>query len=54
MKREWREPTLDDLLCDPTLDTLIARDGVTKDELQRVIEDTRETLARVPRSWRIE
>jgi hypothetical protein len=54
MKRECREPTLDDLLSDPTLDTLLARDGVTKDELQRVIEDARETLARVPRSWRIE
>ena len=54
MKREWREPTLDDLLCDPALDTLIARDGVTKDELHRVIEDAREMLARVPRSWQVE
>ena len=54
IKREWREPTLDDLLSDPTLDTLLARDRVTKDELQRVIEYARETLARVPRSWRIE
>jgi len=54
MKKPWREPTLDDLLSDATLDTLLARDGVTKDELQRVIEDAREMLARVPRSWCIE
>lgn len=51
MKRDWRELMLDDLLSDPTLDTLLARDGVPRDELQRVIEDARETLARVPRSW---
>jgi hypothetical protein len=54
MKKPWREPTLNDLLSDPTLDTLLARDRITKDELQRVIEAARETLARVPRSWRIE
>jgi len=54
LKREWREPTLDDLLSDPTLDTLLARGRVIKDGLQRVIEDARETLARVPRLWRIE
>ena len=49
-----RHDLADDLLSDATLDTLLARDGVTKDELQRVIEDARETLARVPRSWCIE
>ena len=54
MKREWREPTLDDLLSDPTLDTLLTHDGVTKDELERVIKDARAALARVPRSWWIE
>ncbi|CEF49360.1 unnamed protein product [uncultured bacterium] len=52
MKQPWREPTLDDLLSDPTLETLLARDGVTRDELHRVIEGARQTLARVPRSWR--
>ena len=51
MKKVWREPTLDEILNDPTLDTLLARDGVTRDELRRVIEGARETLARVPRSW---
>jgi hypothetical protein len=51
MKQPWREPTLDDLLSDPTLDALLARDGVTRTELHQVIEEARQTLARVPRSW---
>ncbi len=51
MKKVWREPTLDEILNDPTLDTLLARDGISKDELNRIIEGARETLARVPRSW---
>ena len=51
MKQPWREPTLDDLLSDPTLDTLISRDGVTRTALHQVIEEARQTLARVPRSW---
>jgi hypothetical protein len=51
MKQPWREPTLDDLLSDPTLDTLISRDGVTRTELHQVIEGARQTLARVSRSW---
>ena len=51
MKKVWREPTLDEILNDPTLDTLLARDGVSKDELNRIIDEARETLARVPRSW---
>ena len=38
MKQPWREPTLYDLLSDPTLEPLLARDGITKDELQRIIE----------------
>ena len=52
MEKVWREPTLDEILNDSTLDTLLARDGVTRDDLHRVIEEARETLARVPRSWR--
>jgi hypothetical protein len=51
MKKVWREPTLDEILNDPTLDTLLARDGISKDELNRIIDGARETLARVPRSW---
>jgi hypothetical protein len=51
MKKVWREPTLDEILNDPTLDTLLARDGISKDELNRIIKGARETLARVPRSW---
>jgi hypothetical protein len=51
MKRVWREPTLREILSDPTLDTLLARDGISKDELNRIIDEARETLARVPRSW---
>jgi hypothetical protein len=51
MKQPWCEPTLDDLLSDPTLDPLLARDGVTRAELHQVIEEARQTLARVPRSW---
>ncbi len=42
MKKVWREPTLD---------TLLARDGISKGELTRIIDEARETLARVPRSW---
>jgi hypothetical protein len=51
MKQLWQEPTLDEILNDPTLDTLLARDGISKDELNRIIEGARENLARVPRSW---
>ena len=51
MTKVWREPTLDEILNDPTLDTLLARDGISKEELNRIIDEARETLARVPRSW---
>ena len=51
MKKVWREATLDEILNDPTLDTLLARDGISKDELNRIIDEARENLARVPRSW---
>ena len=52
MRKPWREPMLDDLLSDSTLDKLLACDGVSKEELRRVVEDARDALARVPRSWR--
>ena len=51
MKKVWREPTLDEILNDPTLDTLLASDGISKEDLNRIVEGARETLARVPRSW---
>jgi hypothetical protein len=52
VKKQWQEPTLDDLLNDSTLDALLSRDGVSKDDLHRLVADAREALARVPRSWR--
>lgn len=51
MKKHWCEPKLNDLLSDPTLDLLLAHDRVTRDDLDRVIEEARQTLARVPREW---
>ena len=54
MERGWKEPKLDDLLDDPILDALLARDGVTREDLRLLVERAREDLARVPRSWDIE
>jgi hypothetical protein len=54
MGRGCKEPKLDDLMDDPILDTLLARDGVTKDDLRQVVEQAREDLARVPRQWEID
>ena len=51
MGRGCKEPRLDDLMNDPILDVLLARDGVTKDDLHQVVEQAREDLARVPRTW---
>jgi len=52
MERSWREePRLDDLLSDPMLDAMLMRDGVSRDELRRLVEHARLTLARVPREW---
>jgi hypothetical protein len=52
VKKQWQEPTLEDLLNDSTLDALLSRDGVSKDDLHRLVADARKALARVPRSWR--
>jgi len=49
MNKRRCEPKLDDLLSDPILDMLLAYDRVTRDDLDRVIEEARQTLARVPR-----
>lgn len=46
-----REPKLDELLSDPILDTLIRRDRISREELDRIVERARLTLARVPREW---
>ena len=53
MRRSWSEPKLDDLLNDPILDPILRRDGLTRDDLLRVIEQARHTLARVPRDWQV-
>jgi hypothetical protein len=47
------EPSLADLLDDPILDAILVRDRLTRDDLLRVIEQARHTLARVPRDWQI-
>jgi hypothetical protein len=44
-KKPWKEPTLDDLLADPILDLLLARDGVKREELLTVVERARRALA---------
>jgi hypothetical protein len=55
MERSWRdEPRLDDLLSDPMLDALLMGDRVSRDELRRLVEEARLTLARVPREWTLQ
>jgi hypothetical protein len=55
MERSWRdEPRLDDLLSDPMLDALLIGDRVSRDELRRLVEEARLTLARVPREWTLQ
>jgi hypothetical protein len=55
MERCWRdEPRLDDLLSDPMLDALLMGDRVSRDELRRLVEEARLTLARVPREWTLQ
>jgi len=49
MRTAWKEPKLDDLLEDPILDILLAHDGVSRDELHRLVEQARQSLARRPR-----
>jgi hypothetical protein len=51
MMRACKEPKLDDLLSDPILDKLLAHDRVSRDDLDRVVETARRTLARIPRQW---
>jgi L-aminopeptidase/D-esterase-like protein len=42
---------LEDLLNDPILDVILDHDRLTRDDLHRVIQEARRTLARVPREW---
>jgi hypothetical protein len=52
MERSWREePRLDELLSDPLLDSMLMHDRISRDELRRLVEEARLTLARVPREW---
>jgi hypothetical protein len=44
-KKPWKEPTLDDLLADPILDLLLARDRVNREALLAVIEQARRAMA---------
>ena len=45
MFRADGEPPLSELLADPVLQLLIERDGVSLDELRKLISDLRERLA---------
>ena len=49
--RACKEPKLDDLLSDPILDILLAHDRISRDDLDRVVQTARQTLARIPRQW---
>ena len=53
MPKSWSEPKVDDLLNDPILDGILRRDRLTRDDVQRVIDQARHTLARVPRQWNV-
>ncbi|MTJ83354.1 MAG: hypothetical protein F8N37_20390 [Telmatospirillum sp.] len=44
-----REPSLDELLTDPIMTRLLARDGITMADLFEVIADAKDRLAR--RDW---
>jgi hypothetical protein len=52
MDRWHDEPRLDELLNDPMLHVLLARDGISADELRILIERTRQRLGLVAtRPW---
>jgi hypothetical protein len=54
--RWWRridgEPTLQELLDDPVIEAFLARDGVERDELVRLIFEVRDRLLRQRRPLR--
>ena len=47
------QATLADVLNDPIIDAILARDRLNRDDLHRVIVQARQTLARVPRQWQV-
>jgi hypothetical protein len=54
MDKIWHEPRLDELLSDPMVDILLLRDRISREDLRRVVEEARLTLARVPREWAVQ
>ena len=54
MERICGEPKLDELLSDPIVDILLLRDRISREELGRMVEAARVTLARVPRQWTVQ
>ena len=54
MKTVWKEPKLEDLLEDPILDVLLAHDGISRDDLDEVVEQARRALALAPRAWKLD
>ena len=41
MRKPWKEPKLDDLLDDPVIEPLLRHDGVSKDDLRRLMAQVR-------------
>jgi len=54
MDKIWHEPRLDELLSDPMVDILLLRDRISREDLHRMVEEARLTLARVPREWAVQ
>jgi hypothetical protein len=54
MDKIWHEPRLDELLSDPMVDILLLRDRISREDLDRMVEEARRTLARVPREWAVQ
>ena len=54
MQRICLEPKLDELLSDPIVDILLSRDRISREELGRMLDEARLTLARVPRQWTVQ
>jgi hypothetical protein len=54
MDKIWHEPRLDELLSDPMVDILLLRDRISREDLDRVVEEARLALARVPREWAVQ
>jgi hypothetical protein len=54
MDKIWHEPRLEELLSDPMVDILLLRDRISREDLHRMMEEARLTLARVPREWAVQ